>query len=156
MNTYLLLKLLHILNATVLFGTGIGIAFFKFSTDRSGNVKAIRVVSERIVLADFIFTTPAVILQPVTGFFLVYIAGFSITTGWVKYAFFLYTVAGCCWLPVLFLQIRMRNIARIIDNQNAQLPAQYWKYARIWFWLGVPAFSALMAVYWLMVFKPTL
>jgi len=156
MNTYLLLKLLHILSSTVLFGTGIGIAFFKFSTDRNGDVKAIRVVSERIVLADLIFTTPAIILQPFTGFGLAYMSGFSMSTGWLIYAIFLYIVAGGCWLPVLWLQLKMRDIAIAVDNQNAALPMQYWKYARIWFWLGVPAFGALMTVYWLMVFKPAL
>ena len=156
MNTYLLLKFLHIISGTVLFGTGIGIAFFKLSTDRSGNIKAIQVVAERIVLADLIFTTPAVIVQPVTGFYLAYIAGFPMASGWIMYAFFLYVVAGCCWLPVLWLQIKMRDIARISDKQNVQLPQQYWKYSRIWFWLGVPAFGAITIVYWLMVFKPTL
>ena len=156
MNEYLIIKWLHILSATVLFGTGIGIAFFKWVTDRSGDIRAIRIINERAVLADWLFTTPAVILQPITGFGLAYLAGYPLFTGWVLYAFCLYLFAGCCWLPVLCLQIRMRDMARVADNRNIQLPQQYWVHARIWFWLGVPAFIALVAVYWLMVFKPVI
>jgi uncharacterized membrane protein len=147
---------MHILSATVLFGTGIGIAFFKWMTDRSGDVRAIRIVNERTVLADLVFTTPAVVLQPLTGFALVYIGGYPLFSGWVLTATLLYFLAGFCWIPVLWLQIRMRDIARTADGENDQLPAHYWRYARIWFWLGIPAFISLVAVYWLMVFKPAL
>lgn len=156
MNIYLAIKWLHILSATILFGTGIGIAFFKWMSDRGGDIRGIRFINERTVLADWLFTTPAVILQLITGFGLVYLAGYPILTGWILLAFGLYLFAGCCWLPVVWLQIRMRDMARIADNQNTPLPQQYWVYARIWFWLGVPAFSALVLVYWLMVFKPAI
>src|SRR5689334_5553156 len=101
MNTYLILKCIHILSSTVLFGTGIGIAFFKWITDRSGDVRAIRIVTERTVLADWIFTTPAVILQPLTGLGLAWPAGYAMPGGWIFYAICLYLLAGCCWLPVL-------------------------------------------------------
>lgn len=156
MNAYLILKWLHILSATILFGTGIGIAFFKWITDRSGDVRAIRIVAEQTVLADWLFTTPAVILQPISGLGLAYLAGYPLLTGWIFYAFCLYLFAGCCWLPVVWLQIRMREIARAADNKNTQLPQQYWMHARTWFWLGIPAFGALIIVYCLMVFKPAL
>ncbi|SAL09889.1 DUF2269 family protein [Caballeronia telluris] len=155
MNAYLVLKCIHILSSTVLFGTGIGIAFFKWVTDRSGDVRAIRIVTERTVLADWMFTTPAVILQPLTGLGLVYPAGYPMFSGWIFYAICLYLLAACCWLPVVWLQVRMRDMARIADTEHTALPRQYWRYARVWFWLGVPAFIALVGVYWLMVFKPT-
>lgn len=156
MNTYLALKWMHILSATVLFGTGIGIAFFKWITDRSMDVRAIRIVNERTVLADWVFTTPAVILQPLTGFGLVFHGGYAMNTGWIILATGLYLFAGCCWLPVVWLQIRMREMSKTADQENSRLPQAYGRYARIWFWLGVPAFSALVAVYWLMVFKPVI
>lgn len=156
MSLYLLLKWAHILSATILFGTGIGIAFFKWMIDRSGDVRAIRLVNERTVLADFIFTTPAVIIQPLTGFALVYLANFPLSSGWLIWTVALYALAGACWLPVLWLQIQMRDMAQLADAQNAPLPAHYWRYARRWFWLGVPAFLSLVLVYWLMVFKPNL
>ena len=156
MSGYLFIKWLHIISANILFGTGIGIAFFKWITDRSGDIRAIRIVTERTVLADWIFTTPAVIVQPLTGLALVYLAGYPLWNGWVLYAVLLYIVAGRCWLPVVVLQIRMRNLARSADRDQTALPAQYWQYARAWFWLGIPAFAALIAVYWLMVYKPTL
>jgi uncharacterized membrane protein len=154
LSLYLIVKWLHILSATILFGTGIGIAFFKWITDRSADVRAIRLSSERTVLADWIFTTPAVIVQPLSGLAMAQLAGFPLASGWVAYSIALYTVAGCCWLPVVWLQIRMRALARLADDSGAPLPAQYWAYARAWFWLGVPAFLALLAVYWLMVAKP--
>jgi uncharacterized membrane protein len=156
LNIYLLVKWLHILSATILFGTGIGIAFFKWITDRSGDVRAIRISAERTVLADWIFTTPAVIVQPLSGLAMAQLAGYPVMTGWVSYSIFLYAVAGCCWLPVLWLQVRMRTLARCADDAGAPLPPQYWAYAQNWFWLGVPAFLALIVVYWLMVAKPAL
>ena len=154
MNTYLWIKWLHILSATVLFGTGIGTAFFKWITDRSGDVRAIRIVTERVVLADWMFTAPTGILQPTTGIALAVLAGYPLLSGWVAYALLLYALAGACWLVVVWLQLRMRDLARLADDGNTPLPPQYWRYARVWFWLGVPAFCALLAVYWLMVFKP--
>lgn len=154
MNEYLIIKWLHILSATVLFGTGIGIAFFKWITDQSGDIRTIHIVSKYTVLADWLFTTPAVILQPITGLGLAYLAGYPILTGWVFYSLCLYLFAGACWLPVIWLQIRMHKLAKAADNGHTQLPEQYWKYTRMWFWLGVAAFSALIFVYWLMVFKP--
>ena len=154
MNEYLIIKWLHILSGTVLFGTGIGIAFFKWITDRSGDVRAIRIVTERTVLADWIFTTPAVILQPITGLALAHLANYPILDGWIFHTFCLYLLAGCCWIPVVWLQIRMRDMARAADKANTRLPQQYWLYARVWLWLGIPAFGALIIVYGLMVFKP--
>jgi uncharacterized membrane protein len=154
MTIYFALKWLHILSATVLFGTGMGIAFFKWITDRSGDVRAIRIINERTVWADWIFTTPAVILQPITGLGLVYVAGYPLLSGWIVWSTILYLFAGACWLPVLWLQIKMRDIARISDAENEALPSDYWQLARYWFWLGVPAFAALLVVYWLMIVKP--
>lgn len=156
MNTYLVLKWLHILSATVLFGTGVGIAFFKWMVDRSGDVRAIRLINERTVLADWLFTTPAVILQPVTGVWLAHLAGFPLLSGWVAYAICLYVLAGACWLPVVYLQLRMQSLARAADDAGAPLPVEYAVLARIWFFLGFPAFFALLVVYWLMIFKPQL
>jgi uncharacterized membrane protein len=152
--TYLWLKTLHILSATILFGTGLGIAFFKWAADRSGDVAAIRVVAERVVLADWLFTTPAVVLQAVTGVMLARLAGFPLTSGWVFHAIVLYVVAGACWLPVVWLQIRMRGLARRAAAEGRPLDPLYWRYARVWFWLGVPAFTAIVAVFALMVLKP--
>jgi uncharacterized membrane protein len=153
MSLYLLVKALHIISSTILFGTGIGIAFYKWHTDRTGDVRAIRLSSERTVLADWIFTTPAVIVQPITGFVLVEMAGYPLQSPWIMYSLMLYLLAGACWLPVVWLQIRMRNLARVADDASTALPPAYWAMARIWFWLGVPAFTALVAVYWLMVSK---
>jgi len=155
MSSYVALKTLHIVSSTILFGTGLGIAFFKWSIDRSGNITAIRVVSERVVLADWLFTTPAVIIQAVTGIALANLLGFPLTQGWVMQAVALYCLAGACWIPVVVLQIRMRELARAADRDGAALSEQYWRYARIWFWLGMPAFAAVLLVFWLMVTKPS-
>lgn len=155
MSLYLLLKWVHILSSTILFGTGIGIAFFKWMTDRSGDVRAIRIVNERTVLADLVFTTPAVIAQPVSGVALMLVGGYPIHLPWLVAAIILYIFAGSCWLPVLWLQVRMRDLAQRADQENLPLNTQYWRYARRWFCLGVPAFLSLVMVFWLMVFKPS-
>jgi uncharacterized membrane protein len=151
---YVPLKAVHIVSSTILFGTGLGTAFFKWAVDRSGNVAAIRVVSERVVLADWLFTSPAIIVQAVTGVALARSMGFPLTHGWVAYAIALYCIAGACWLPVVWLQMRMRDLSRYSDAHGVPLPPGYWRYARGWFWLGVPAFLSLVIVFWLMVAKP--
>lgn len=149
---YAIIKTLHILSATVLFGTGLGTAFFMWRANCNGDVRVIASVAKQVVLADWLFTTPTVIFQPLSGAWLVYTAGHS-WTSWLAYSLGLYLLAAACWLPVVWLQMRMRDMAdsALIRNQN--LPDVYWRYARIWFWLGVPAFSALIGIFFLMVLK---
>jgi uncharacterized membrane protein len=154
MNAYLALKVIHIVSSTVLFGTGLGTAFFKWSVDRSGSVPAIRVISERVVLADWLFTTPAIVVQAVTGVMMANRLGYPIFRGWLLYAVLLFCVAGLCWLPVVAMQIKMRNLARDAEQRAAPLTPQYWRLARLWFGLGIPAFGSVVVVFWLMVTKP--
>ena len=154
MNVYMVVKTVHVISATILFGTGIGIAFFKWIVDRSGDVAAIRVVSERVVIADWIFTVPAIVVQMISGWHLAWTAGFSMTKGWLLCAIVLFFVAGSCWIPVVALQIRMRNVAQRAHDSEQPLPDQYRRDSRLWFWLGVPAFGSLIVIYWLMVAKP--
>lgn len=150
---YLLLKYLHILSMVLLFGTGLGSAFYKWMADRSGNVAHIAVTNRHVVLADWLFTTPTVIFQPISGLWMVYLLGLPLTTPWIAISLSLYVLAGICWLPVVWLQIRMRNLADAAVISQTTLPTQYWRYARVWFWLGVPAFIAMVLVVLLMVFK---
>lgn len=154
MTTYLALKWLHIMSATLMFGTGLGSAFYKWSTDRSGDVRAIAVVMERVVLADWLFTTPTVILQPLTGLWMAHLAGLPISSGWIAWATGLYALAGLCWLPVVWQQLEMRKLSRQASAQAIALPDRYHQLCRRWFWLGLIAFNALVVVYGLMVFKP--
>ena len=150
---YLSLKYLHILSMVLLFGTGLGSAFYKWMADRSGNLAHIAVVNRHVVLADWIFTTPTVIFQPLSGLGMVYLLGLPLATPWITLSLGLYVFAGLCWLPVVWLQIRMRNLADAALMAQTPLPAEYWRYARVWFWLGVPAFVAMVGVVFLMVFK---
>ncbi|MEW6646883.1 MAG: DUF2269 domain-containing protein [Pseudomonadota bacterium] len=152
---YTMLKTLHILSAIFLFGTGFGSAFYKFFTDRSGSLAAIASTNRLVVWADWLFTTPTVILQPLTGYALVYLAGWSPTTPWLLGALGLYLLAGFCWLPVVFLQIRMRDLSIVAAETTTPLPATYHRLARLWFWLGIPAFAAMTLAVVLMVFKPS-
>lgn len=156
MNAYLILKWLHVLSSTVLFGTGIGIAFFKWMADRSGDVRAIRQVNDITVLADWVFTSPAVIVQPLSGLGLIWVAGYPMTTPWIVAGFALYLLAGLCWLPVVAMQLEMRTLSRSAEREGASLPPRYHTLARRWFCLGIPAFAALVIIFWLMVAKPAL
>lgn len=106
------------------------------------------------MLADWPFTSPAVVIQPVTGFWMAHIAGFSLTSFWLLAAIHLYVLVGACWLPVVWLQVRMHAFAREARRSGAPLPVQYFRYARIWFALGWPAFIGVIAIFCLMVFKP--
>jgi uncharacterized membrane protein len=151
---YLWLKWLHILSATVLFGTGIGIAFFKWYSDRHEDPHLQAGVLRIVVIADWCFTTPAVIIQPVTGLWLAHLAGIPLNSTWLIWAWILYSIGGACWLPVLWLQLRMRSLAEVAAATGEPLPALYHRYRKIWFALGMAAFLALLAIFYLMVFKP--
>lgn len=152
---YLSLKYLHILSMVLLFGTGLGSAFYKWMADRSGNLAHIAVMNRHVVLADWLFTTPTVIFQPLSGLWMVYLLQYPLTTPWIMWSLGLYVVAGVCWLPVVWLQIQMRRLSAQAVATQTELPILYWRYARYWFWLGVPAFIAMILIVWLMVFKFT-
>ncbi|MCB6182937.1 DUF2269 domain-containing protein [Leeia sp. TBRC 13508] len=152
---YLTTKWLHILSATFMFGTGFGTAFYLFFAGRSKNVQAIAVVAKWVVKADTWFTTPSVIIQPLSGFWMIHLAGYPLTSGWIIWSLGLYAMAGICWLPVLWLQLKMRDMAIAAAHQQAiTLPDRYWQFERYWTLLGIPAFGGLVVVYWLMVNKP--
>jgi len=151
--TYAILKTLHILSMVLLFGTGLGSAFYKWMADRSGNVAHIAVTNRHVVLADWIFTTPTVIFQPISGLWMVYLLDMPLTTPWIAASLFLFVLAGICWLPVVWLQIKMRNVASDAVTRRTPLPDIYWRMARWWFWLGVPAFTSMVLVVALMAFK---
>lgn len=151
--SYLLLKYWHILSAFLLFGTGLGSAFYKWMADRSGNIQHIAITNKHVVFADWIFTTPTIIMQPLTGLWMVSIAQLPLSTSWLVISLGLYVFAGLCWLPVVYLQIKMKQMTELAVITKSELPTQYWKFARMWFWLGVLAFIAITAVIFLMVFK---
>ncbi len=155
MNEYLLVKWIHILSATLLFGTGLGSAFYKWLTDRSGDIHAIVVTNRLVVIADWLITTPTVLIQPISGLWLLHLMDIPLNQGWVILTIILYVIAGICWLPVVWLQIQMRDMALEACQRNIKLDGQYQHLADIWFMLGVPAFAAMVVVYFLMVFKPT-
>lgn len=151
--SYTAIKTLHILSLVLLLGTGLGSAFYKWMADRSGNVAHIAVTNRHVVLADWIFTTPTVIFQPISGLWMVHLLGLPVTTPWIAVSLFLFALAGACWLPVVWLQMRMQKMAAIAVTEATLLPDIYWRMARWWFWLGVPAFTAMVLVVTLMVFK---
>lgn len=152
----LLLKYLHVIGATVLLGTGGGIAFFMLMAHLSGRVAAIAAVARIVVIADFVFTATAVVVQPVTGVLLALQTGFPLSSGWLLASIVLYIVTGLFWLPVVWIQMRMRDLAEAAAATGAPLPAAYHLMFRTWFVLGWPAFAAVLAILWLMIAKPDL
>ena len=153
---YLLLKWIHIISSTILFGTGIGSAFYLFMANRSKDVASIYFATRHVVIADWVFTTPSVIIQLLTGVGLANLMGYELFESWVLWALILYFFAGACWLPVVWMQIRMRDIAKYALDNNTDLPEKYWTLDRWWIILGSLAFPAIMVVFWLMVYKPGL
>jgi len=151
---YVVLKWLHIVSSTLLFGTGIGSAWYMLFANVSRDVRAIAVVAKYVVVADWLFTATTAILQPLTGFYMIHLAGYPLHSKWIMWSMILYVIAGACWLPVVWLQIRMRDLAAQAVRLDTPLPALYWRYFRIWVFLGLPAFAAFIVIFWLMVAKP--
>jgi len=150
---YSILKWIHILSSTVLFGTGIGLAFYFFAAHQMSSLPAIKFTTRMVVLGDLLFTTPAGIVQIVSGVLLINTLGLEYSEPWLFYALCLFVFAGVCWLPVVWMQVKMRDIAQTVSKIE-DMPAQYWKLHRLWVLLGTLAFPALVAVFWLMVTKP--
>ncbi|WP_158913161.1 DUF2269 domain-containing protein [Caulobacter sp. S45] len=152
---YLILKVLHVIGATVLFGTGAGIAFFMLMAHRTGDPRLIAHTAGVVVVADTLFTATAVVLQPITGGLLAMMAGYPILHGWIALSLALYVVTGVFWLPVVWLQLRMRDLAREAVRAGEPLRADYHRLWQLWFVSGFPAFAAVVGIIWLMVVKPT-
>ncbi len=151
---YLFIKFLHILSSTILFGTGIGTAAVMVYAHLTRNIATIAVVTEYVVLADWIFTGTTGFLQPITGFWLVYLARFPLTSFWLYASIIGYLIAACCWFPVVYLQIKMRDFAVEATKNKTPLPAIYFRYFKYWVILGWPAFISLIIVFYLMTNKP--
>jgi uncharacterized membrane protein len=154
MDAYVALKTLHVIGATVLLGTGAGIAFFMVMAHRTGDAAFVARTARVVVIADYVFTASAVVAQPLTGWGLARMAGYPLTHGWIALSLGLYLVTGAFWLPVVWMQTRMRDIAVTVAARGEPLPLTYHRLYRLWFAFGFPAFGAVLAIVWLMVAKP--
>ncbi|CCV03884.1 conserved membrane hypothetical protein [Mesorhizobium metallidurans STM 2683] len=150
------LRLAHVLGATVLFGTGVGIAFFMVMAVRTREPRIVAHVAGIVVIADTVFTATAVVLQPLTGYWLARSIGWPLNEGWIILSLVLYVIVGLFWLPVVWIQIRLRNMARHAAAKAAPLPPAFYRLYRIWVAFGFPAFFAVVAIFWLMLTKPAL
>ena len=153
---YFAIKYLHVIGASVLLGTGAGIAFFMLLAHLKGNVAVIAGVARIVVIADFIFTATAVVLQPITGIWLAWMAGYSLWEGWIVLSILLYLITGAFWLPVVWMQMRMRDLAETAIASDTPLPRSYHRFFWLWFSFGFPAFAAVAAIFWLMIARPSL
>jgi len=153
---YFALKFVHVLGAAVLLGTGAGIAFFMLVAHRTGDTKMIAGVARIVVMADFLFTATAVVVQPITGLLLVWNVGYSLWDGWIVLSIILYLVTGAFWLPVVWMQMRMRDLALAAARQGQPLPRAYHQLFWTWFAFGFPAFTSVLAIFWLMIAKPSI
>ncbi|PBC08391.1 DUF2269 domain-containing protein [Mesorhizobium sp. WSM3859] len=151
-----ILRLVHVLGATVLFGTGIGIAFFMVMAVRTRDPRVVADVAGIVVIADTVFTATAVVLQPLTGYGLARSIGWPLNEGWILLALALYVVVGLFWLPVVWIQIRLRDMARQAAAEASALPPGFDRLYRVWFAFGFPAFFCVVAIFWLMLAKPSI
>lgn len=155
MDWHSILKTIHILSSTILFGTGLGIAFFMLRSAFTENLQEKFYAARTTVLADYLFTLPAVIIQPVSGIALIYSSGFDWTDFWLMATYALYILAGLCWLPVVWIQIQLKSMIQTAMQSGTALPTRYYRLFKLWFLLGWPAFLSLVAIFYLMVAKPT-
>ncbi|NLD69014.1 MAG: DUF2269 domain-containing protein [Limnobacter sp.] len=151
---YLIVKTLHILSSTFLFGTGVGTAFFMLFTSLSRDVAAVATVSRLVVRADWLFTATTIVFQPLSGLYLMHLAGMPMSSRWIVWSFALYALAVACWLPVVWLQVRLRDVAAAAARERQPLPARYWRLLGAWVALGFPALFAFLAIFYLMVARP--
>ncbi|WP_029583889.1 DUF2269 domain-containing protein [Bradyrhizobium sp. URHD0069] len=154
MTSYFLVKYLHVLGAIVILGTGIGTAFFMLMAHRSRDPAFIARTAAIVVIADMLFTASAVALQPITGAMLMVQSATGLSERWLVTSLGLFVVAGLFWIPVVFMQIEMRDLARTAAAQHQPLPPRYFALFRRWFAFGIPGFGTVLAILWLMIAKP--
>jgi len=153
MDLYTATKTLHILSSTILFGTGIGIAFFMFRSWFTNNIHEKFYAASNTVLADYLFTFPAAVIQPVSGVALIHMAGFDWASPWLMMTYVIYVIAGLCWLPVVWIQIQLKNMCKHAVANGTELPERYQRLFMLWFLLGWPAFMGFIVIFYLMVAK---
>lgn len=154
MTAYLLTKWIHILSSTLLFGTGIGTAYYLLCAVWTKNPFLIAAVGKYVIAADWLFTATTIVIQPVTGFYLIHLLSIPLTSTWIRWSLALYLLAGVCWLPVVWLQIKLQRLAADASENKHTLPDVFWRYFRVWVALGIPAFTAMVIIFYLMVAKP--
>lgn len=154
MPLYFFIKYLHVLGAIVILGTGSGIAFFMLMAHRSRDTDFIARTAATVVLADVLFTLTAVILQPISGGLLMKLSATRLGEAWLLTSLALYAVAGLFWVPVVFMQIEMRDLARAAAAAAQPLPPRYFTLFRRWVWFGFPGFGAVIVILWLMIARP--
>jgi uncharacterized membrane protein len=151
--SYEVLKLIHLFGMVLLLGAGGASAFYKYVTDKSDSLEMIVHMNKLVVLADWLFTTPAIIIQPISGIALMHMLGYTFSTWWIELSLILYTFSTLLWFGAVYLQMKMKDIANEANSKNQKLPKLYYKYARIWFFLGFPSFFAMLSIVLLMIFK---
>lgn len=154
MSLYFALKFLHVIGASVLLGTGAGIAFFMLVAHLTGDTATIAATARIVVIADFVFTATAVVVQPITGLALVHSVGYDLREGWIVLSILLYILTGLFWLPVVWMQMQLRNIAAAALAHGHALPPRYHRLFWLWFAFGFPAFAAVLTILWLMITRP--
>ena len=152
--SYAFVKFIHVVSSTILFGTGIGSAYYLLRAALDGRAEVVARVAGWVVIADWLFTATTVVLQPLSGWYLAHLAHFPLQQTWLAWSIVLFGIALACWLPVVWLQMRMHALAAAAAKANAPLSAQFRRYFVAWFALGVPAFFAFLGVFYLMVVKP--
>jgi uncharacterized membrane protein len=153
---YLAVKYLHVLGAIVILGTGSGIAFFMLMAHRSRDAAFIARTAAVVVIADMIFTLSAVLLQPISGGLLMVLSATGFAERWLAVSLAFFALAGAFWIPVVFMQVDMRNLARTAAEKREPLPPRYFALFRRWFLFGIPGFGSVMIILWLMIAKPSL
>lgn len=154
MDLYAVIKTPHILSSTLLFGTGIGIAFFMFRSLFTNNIHEKFYAARNTVLADYLFTLPAVFIQPISGIALVRMSGFYWDSTWLVATYVIYVITGLCWLPVVWIQIQLKNMCKAAVEDRTELPERYYSLFKLWFVLGWPALGGFIVIFYLMVAKP--
>lgn len=150
----IVVKYLHVLSSTFLFGTGVGTAFYLFFVSRTRDARVVAVVARYVVIADWLFTATTIVFQPLSGLYLAHRMGYSLHSAWLYWSIVLFVIAALCWLPVVWLQMRLRDIAAAAAADGRELPLDYARHLGYWTALGVPALFSFLAIFYLMVARP--
>ncbi|RIH89322.1 DUF2269 family protein [Calidithermus roseus] len=152
MDSYLLLKSLHVLGAVIFLGNILVTALWKVLADRTQNPAIVAYAQRLVTVTDFAFTALGVGLIIVTGELM---AGRWEGAAWVGWGRALFVASGVIWLVALIpIQIAQARMARAFAQQ-ASIPASYWRLAKLWGVFGIIATALPLLNLYFMVFKPS-
>ncbi|MDQ0115862.1 DUF2269 family protein [Paenibacillus harenae] len=145
---------LHLLGVLLMAGNIITAAFWKIRADLAGNPIVIHQAAKNVMIADYAFTIPGLVMIIVSGGAMASESGVTWTgINWLTLSLILLSVTGIIWLAIL-IPLQRKMIRSSADGiKTGTISAEYRRASRQWAIYGVAATLLPIIILYLMVMK---